>query len=163
GRDASPDAPRTSRGRSDAAAGGGAAGLHRVAGRSGLARRAELCVALRLAVQRSAGPCQRRHRRLARPRDGAPVRRVSRDHRVLRYGYLSTLDAAAGPPVGRPATWSTVGRLHLVKTVQCLLLADELGESGMRDAARVMVDATRRAFSLRSEWLREGNGEINLH
>jgi len=35
-----------------------------------------------------------------------------------------------GPPSGRPPTWSTAGRPHLVKCVQALLLADEY------DAAR---------------------------
>jgi hypothetical protein len=82
---------------------------------------------------------------------------------VRRYGYLPTLDSRGGLPVGRPATWSTVGCLHLAKTVQCLLLADEFGASGMRDAAAGIIEHTKAAFSLDSDSLREANGAINLH
>lgn len=82
---------------------------------------------------------------------------------VRRYGYLPTLDSRGGLPIGRPATWSTVGCLHLAKTVQCLLLADELGASGMRDAAARIVEHTKAAFSLENDSLREANGAINLH
>src|SRR6185503_2469820 len=82
---------------------------------------------------------------------------------VRRYGYLPTLDSKGGLPLGRPATWSTVGCLHLAKTIQCLLLADELGESGMRDAAAGIIEHTKAGFSFESDSLRESNGEINLH
>jgi hypothetical protein len=82
---------------------------------------------------------------------------------VRRYGYLPTLDSRGGLPIGRPATWSTVGCLHLAKTVQCLLLAHELGASGMRDAAAGIIEHTKAGFSLESDSLREANGEINLH
>ncbi len=82
---------------------------------------------------------------------------------VRRYGYLPTLDARGGLPRGRPATWSTVGCLHLAKTVQCLLLADELGASGMREAAGGIIEHTKVSFSLESDSLREANGAVNLH
>ena len=82
---------------------------------------------------------------------------------IQRHGHLPTLDPTGGQPQGRPATWSTVGRLHLAKTVQCLLLAAELGEGGMRDAARMLIADTRARFSLGSESFREANGETNLH
>ena len=82
---------------------------------------------------------------------------------VTRHGHLPTLDPSAGAPLGRPATWSTVGRLHLAKTVQSLLLAAELGVTGMREAARVIIDDVGGRFSLASDSLREGTGEINFH
>jgi hypothetical protein len=82
---------------------------------------------------------------------------------VEQHGYLPTLDRAAGQPLGRAATWSTVGRLHLSKTVQCLLLAAELGASGMRDAARRIIDDVSSAFSLQSDGLRDATGAANLH
>ena len=82
---------------------------------------------------------------------------------VDRHGHLPTLDPTAGPPRGRAATWSTVGRLHLAKTVQCLLLADELGAAGMREAARIIIDDVRSRISLASDSLREADGQINLH
>lgn len=82
---------------------------------------------------------------------------------VNEFGHLPTLDPTAGPPPGRPATWSTAGRLHLAKTVQCLLLADELGAAGMREAARVIIEDVRSAFSLTSDGLRDSAGHINLH
>ena len=93
---------------------------------------------------------------------GARAAAMLRDQ-VERHGHLPTFDRRGGRPVGRPATWSTVGRLHLAKTVQCLLLADELGVAGARDAARIIVDDTRLRFSLSSDSLREANGQINLH
>lgn len=80
-----------------------------------------------------------------------------------QHGHLPTFDPAAGPPVGRPATWSTVGRLHLAKTVQCLLLAAELGVAGMREAARTLIDDVSGAFSIQSDALRDSNGHVNLH
>jgi len=94
----------------------------------------------------------------------AGIRAASRlRDQVNEYGHLPTLDAAGGLPLGRQATWSTVGRLHLAKVVQCLLLADELGAAGMREAARTIVDDVRIGFSLASDSLREGDGRINLH
>lgn len=78
-------------------------------------------------------------------------------------GHLPPLDPAAGPPTGRPATWSTVGRLHLAKTVQCLLLAAELGVAGMRKAAHTLIDDVSSAFSLTNDGLRDEAGRVNLH
>jgi hypothetical protein len=80
-----------------------------------------------------------------------------------RLGHLPTLDPNAGLPHGRPATWSTVGRLHLAKTVQCLLLAAELGVAGMHEAARRIIDDLSDTFSLSSDGLRNENGQVNLH
>jgi hypothetical protein len=94
----------------------------------------------------------------------AGIRAASRlRDQVDELGHLPTLDPAAGPLRGRPATWSTVGRLHLAKTVQCLLLAAELGAAGMREAARAIVDDVSSAFSLTSDGLRDEAGRINLH
>ena len=94
----------------------------------------------------------------------AGIRTASRlRDQVSELGHLPTLDPTAGTPDGRPATWSTVGRLHLAKTVQCLLLAAELGVAGMREAAlRIIVDVSS-AFSLASDELRDEAGRINLH
>ena len=78
-------------------------------------------------------------------------------------GHLPPLDPTAGPPHGRPATWSTVGRMHLAKTVQCLLLAAELGVAGMRKAARILIDDVSSAFSLTNDGLRDELGRVNLH
>ena len=63
----------------------------------------------------------------------------------------------------RPATWSTVGRMHLAKTVQCLLLAAELGVAGMRKAAHTLIDDVSSAFSLTNDGLRDEAGRVNLH
>jgi len=94
----------------------------------------------------------------------AGVRAASRlRDQVNELGHLPTLDPSAGSPDGRPATWSTVGRLHLAKTVQCLLLAAELGVAGMREAARTLIADASSAFSLTSDGLRNEAGQINLH
>ncbi|HEV8656409.1 MAG TPA: hypothetical protein VGR85_12955 [Candidatus Limnocylindria bacterium] len=94
----------------------------------------------------------------------AGIRAASRlRDQVNELGHLPTLDPNAGQPHGRPATWSTVGRLHLAKTVQCLLLAAELGVAGMREAARSIIDDVSSAFSLASDGLRDEAGRINLH
>jgi hypothetical protein len=94
----------------------------------------------------------------------AGVRAASRlRDQVHELGHLPTLDPAGGSPHGRPATWSTVGRLHLAKTVQCLLLAAELGVGGMREAARGIIDDLSSTFSLASDGLRDEAGRINLH
>ena len=94
----------------------------------------------------------------------AGVRAASRlRDQVNELGHLPPLDPAAAPPDERPATWSTVGRLHLAKTVQCLLLAAELGAAGMRAAARTIVDDVSSAFSLTSDGLRDAAGKVNLH
>ena len=94
----------------------------------------------------------------------AGIRAASRlRDQVNEHGHLPTFDPSAGSPVGRAATWSTVGRLHLAKTVQCLLLAAELGVSGMREAARTIVDDVSRGFSLASDGLRDAAGPTNLH
>ncbi|HKY52417.1 MAG TPA: hypothetical protein VJP45_14265 [Candidatus Limnocylindria bacterium] len=94
----------------------------------------------------------------------AGIRAASRLRDQLAHeGRLEPLDPAGGHPVGRPATWSTVGRLHLTKTVQCLLLAAELGVSGMREAARTLIDDASGAFSLESDGLRDPTGRVNLH
>jgi hypothetical protein len=94
----------------------------------------------------------------------AGIRAASRLRDQLNeLGHLPPLDPAAGPPQGRPATWSTVGRLHLAKTVQCLLLAAELGVAGMREAARILIDDVSGAFSLTSDGLRDEAGRVNLH
>jgi hypothetical protein len=94
----------------------------------------------------------------------AGVRAASRLRDQLKdLGHLPPLDPAAGPLHGRPATWSTVGRLHLAKTVQCLLLAAELGVAGMREAARILIDDVSGAFSLTSDDLRDEAGRVNLH
>ena len=82
---------------------------------------------------------------------------------INELGHLPPLDPSAGPPHGRPATWSTVGRLHLAKTVQCLLLAGELGVDGMREAAGRVIDDVSSAFSLASDGLRNEAGVTNLH
>ena len=82
---------------------------------------------------------------------------------VEELGHLPTLDPTGGRPDGRPATWSTVGRLHLAKTVQSLLLAAELGVPGMREAARRVIDDVSSTFSLASDGLRNESGQINLH
>ena len=94
----------------------------------------------------------------------AGIRAASRlRDQVNDLGHLPPLDPTAGPPHGRPATWSTVGRLHLAKTVQCLLLAAELGVAGMREAARTIIDDVSSAFSLASDGLRDEAGRVNLH
>jgi hypothetical protein len=94
----------------------------------------------------------------------AGIRAASRlRDQVNDLGHLPTLDPNAGPPHGRPATWSTVGRLHLAKTVQCLLLAAEVGVAGMREAARRIIDDLSDTFSLSSDGLRNENGQVNLH
>ena len=94
----------------------------------------------------------------------AGIRAASRlRDQVNELGYLPPLDPTAGPPHGRPATWSTVGRLHLAKTAQCLLLAAELGVAGMREAALIIIDDVSSAFSLASDGLRDEAGRINLH
>jgi len=94
----------------------------------------------------------------------AGIRAASRlRDQVNELGHLPPLDPTAGPPHGRPATWSTVGRLHLAKTVQCLLLAAELAVAGMREAAFRIIDDVSRTFSLASDGLRDEAGRINLH
>ena len=94
----------------------------------------------------------------------AGIRAASRlRDQVNELGHLPPLDPTAGPPHGRPATWSTVGRLHLAKTVQCLLLAAELGVGGMREAAFRIIGDVSGAFSLTSDGLRDEAGRINLH
>ena len=94
----------------------------------------------------------------------AGIRAASRlRDQVNELGHLPTLDPTSGPPDGRPATWSTVGRLHLAKTVQCLLLAAELGVAGMREAARNIIDDVASTFSFSSDGLRNEAGQINLH
>lgn len=94
----------------------------------------------------------------------AGIRSASRlRDQVDELGHLPTLDPSSGVPHGRPATWSTVGRLHLAKTVQCLLLAAELGVAGMREAARAIIDDVSSTFSLSSDGLRDDAGRINLH
>ena len=94
----------------------------------------------------------------------AGIRAASRlRDQIGELGHLPPLDPAAGAPHGRPATWSTVGRLHLAKTVQCLLLAAELGVAGMREAARRVIDDVSSAFSLASDGLRNEAGVTNLH
>jgi hypothetical protein len=94
----------------------------------------------------------------------AGIRAASRlRDQVNELGHLPPLDPTAGRPHGRPATWSTVGRLHLAKTVQCLLLAAELGVDGMREAARGIIDDVSGAFSLASDGLRDEAGRVNLH
>lgn len=94
----------------------------------------------------------------------AGIRAASRlRDQVSELGHLPTLDPTAGAPHGRAATWSTVGRLHLAKTVQCLLLAAELGVAGMREAARTIIDDVSSTFSLTSDGLRDQAGQINLH
>lgn len=93
----------------------------------------------------------------------AGIRAASRlRDQVNELGRLLPLDPTGGPH-GRPATWSTVGRLHLAKTVQCLLLAAELGVAGMREAARRIIDDVSSEFSLASDGLRDDAGRINLH
>ncbi len=94
----------------------------------------------------------------------AGIRTASRlRDQVRELGHLPPLDPTAGQPHGRPATWSTVGRLHLAKTVQCLLLAAELGVAGMREAALRIIDDVSSVFSLASDGLRDEAGRVNLH
>jgi hypothetical protein len=94
----------------------------------------------------------------------AGIRAASRlRDQVDRLGHLPPLDAAGGRPDGRPATWSTVGRMHLAKTVQCLLLAAELGVRGMREAARTIIDDVSGGFTIASDALRDTSGEPNFH
>ena len=98
------------------------------------------------------------------PAVAAGVRAASRlRDQINAYGFLPTFDPAGAQPLGRGATWSTVGRLHLAKVVHCLLLADDLGTAGMRQAARTIVEDVRSRFSLANDWLREADGQINLH
>jgi hypothetical protein len=93
----------------------------------------------------------------------AGIRAASRlRDQVNELGHLPPLDPNGGPH-GRLATWSTVGRLHLAKTVQCLLLAAELGVAGMREAARALIDDISSEFSLASDGLRDEAGRVNLH
>jgi hypothetical protein len=94
----------------------------------------------------------------------AGIRAASRlRDQVNDLGHLPTLDPSAGAPHGRPATWSTVGRFHLAKTVQCLLLAAEVGVAGMREAAGRIIDDLSGTFSLSSDGLRNETGQVNLH
>jgi hypothetical protein len=60
---------------------------------------------------------------------------------ILDGGQLPAWRRGAAAPT-RAAAWSTLGSLHLVKSVQCLLLADRLGLAGARAAADALVAAT---------------------
>ncbi len=62
---------------------------------------------------------------------------------VAATGALACLPPSSGTSSQRSA-WSTQGRAHLLKAVQCLLWADSLGQAGARDAAAALVIATHR-------------------
>jgi len=58
---------------------------------------------------------------------------------VDSLGYLPAIKSDAMVPTGRDVSWSTAGRAHMVKAVQCLLLAEDCGMSGGRDSANRLV------------------------
>ena len=61
---------------------------------------------------------------------------------ILAGGQLLPLNPAY-PPSPRKSTWSTDGRAHLLKVVQCLLIAQGLGAAGIEEAiTRLMQPAS---------------------
>jgi hypothetical protein len=57
---------------------------------------------------------------------------------ILAGGHLLPLNPAY-PASPRKSTWSTDGSAHLLKVVQCLLIAQELGAAGMQEAITCLV------------------------
>jgi hypothetical protein len=80
----------------------------------------------------------------------------------LRRGWLPTLDPDSTVPT-REASWSTTGRVHLLKATQALCLASEHGVDCMIEAAELVVDDVVRRFSLDGEDLRGPDGRTYLH
>jgi hypothetical protein len=68
---------------------------------------------------------------------GATLAVAIRDE-LQSTGSLQSVPPGSGTVSSRSA-WSTEGLAHLVKTVQCLLWADDLGHTGCRDAAAALV------------------------
>lgn len=81
---------------------------------------------------------------------------------LLRRGWLSALDPDSAIPT-RKASWSTTGRVHLLKATQALFLASEHGVDCMIEAAELVVDDVVRRFSLDGEDLRGPDGRTYLH
>jgi hypothetical protein len=83
--------------------------------------------------------------------------------RVLDEGDISPLARSSRPPV-RPPTWSTVGRLHLLKSVQGFCLAHEVsGSACARDAAALIVARRAGGIQVRSPHLAGPAGRHHLH
>ena len=64
--------------------------------------------------------------------------------KLVRFLVAESEAAGKMPAVARGLEarhtgWATEGRAHLLKLVQCLLLADELGIAGARDCARALI------------------------
>src|SRR5205807_4629139 len=49
----------------------------------------------------------------------------------------------AYPASPRKSTWSTDGRVHLLKVIQCLLLAQSLGLSRAKESAAILMKSAR--------------------
>jgi len=81
---------------------------------------------------------------------------------VLQHGYLPPIDPRSRPP-RRAITWSTVGRLHLLKAVQALCLGSELGIVAAGEAAAALAGDGLRRCALDSHDLRSATGGSNLH
>ena len=62
---------------------------------------------------------------------------------IRLFGYLPPL-SAFGPSSLRDTTWSTSGNAHLLKVVQCLLLAESYGLESSRDAALTLINGGKR-------------------
>ena len=69
----------------------------------------------------------------------ALVRRLR--NQINAHGELPAIaaDGETGEPPSDRSGWSVDGRAHLLKVVQCFLLADDLGEPGAREAARLVA------------------------
>jgi hypothetical protein len=83
--------------------------------------------------------------------------------RVLDRGVIEPLaEGSASPP--RARTWSTCGRLHLLKAVQGFCLADECTGSGTGSyAAQVLVARYTEEIRIVSDHLSDAGGRYYLH
>ena len=61
---------------------------------------------------------------------------------LAETGTLQSIPARSGTASARSA-WSTEGLAHLVKAVQCLLWADDLGAEGCAEAAARLIEQSR--------------------
>ena len=57
---------------------------------------------------------------------------------IIARGHLLPLNPAY-PSSPRKSTWSTDGKAHLLKVVQCLLIAQELGAVGIEEAVTCLM------------------------
>ncbi|HZU59325.1 MAG TPA: hypothetical protein VE983_00065, partial [Solirubrobacteraceae bacterium] len=76
---------------------------------------------------------------------------------IRQYGELPPV-APTGPSTERPPQWSTAGRVHLVKCIQALLLAEEM------DAARSLCRPALAAQDTEGWWSTQpGDDTVMLH